>query len=180
MPGGLRAALQGLDDAFSRRVQGSERGEGEDLDCREAPGFALFPPGSPSGCRCIAPDKAALLWAAQRSCCAPMLRRETLRPCRSQREGTGRASEGDRVQAGERHRGEPAHSGPEVSAPRAAKTTSRRSTGESEATRTRRAALHLEALHLEALHLEAACRREELRFTGAAVDRDQRAPRNRS
>ncbi|KAI4804177.1 hypothetical protein KUCAC02_025814 [Chaenocephalus aceratus] len=28
--------------------------------------------GSPPGCRCTVPDKAALLWAAQRHCCAPV------------------------------------------------------------------------------------------------------------
>lgn len=57
-------------------------------------------PSSPSshpGCRCTDPDKAALLWAAQRDCCAPvpgalML---WLRPCaHAGTRGRGRESKG--------------------------------------------------------------------------------------
>lgn len=54
-------------------------------------------PSSPPGCRCTDPDKAALLWAAQRDCCAPvpgalML---WLRPCaHAGTRGRGRETKG--------------------------------------------------------------------------------------
>lgn len=54
-------------------------------------------PSSPPGCRCTDPDKAALLWAAQRDCCAsvPGALMLWLRPCtHAGTRGRGRGEQG--------------------------------------------------------------------------------------